>query len=133
VAKNATCYRGGLLGLLESLGAPEPEGVSIPPAFEHAIHSAYVVAEGDCSLLDELAARVRGAVEEASREHLGFEELLQMLVSCVDECSIRLTWSELKVAVCGDDGRRLDIVIRGIPIEVLITVKALCGAHFLAR
>ncbi|BES81551.1 hypothetical protein [Pyrodictium abyssi] len=131
--ENRTCYSGRLLELFTLLGIPKPEDIEVPPVFEYALQSAYVVAEGDCGLLEELAARAKGAIREADQQRVSFETLLQMLLSIVDECSTRLTWGELRVALVSGDGRRVEVTVRGIPLEVLIALKMFCGTQRMYR
>lgn len=54
--ENRICYSSRLLELLTLLDIPKPEEIEIPPLFDYAMQPAYVVAEGDCELLEELAA-----------------------------------------------------------------------------
>ena len=127
--ENRICYSGRLLELLTLLGIPRPEEIEIPPLFDYATQSAYVVAEGDCELLEKLAAWTKSIIRKAEQKRVSFETLLEMILSVVDECSTRLTWGELRVALVSGDGRRVDVTMRGIPLEVLIALKMFCGTQ----
>ncbi|HID04403.1 MAG TPA: hypothetical protein EYP20_01210 [Aigarchaeota archaeon] len=121
--------------MLRYFQVPEPEGVEIPEEFAHAIRVAYVYVEGDCELLEKFMNGVSEKVRKVSSAKRGaFDALLDMLVSEARKCTVRLMWGEVSVEVADEEqGEMLHIVIRGVPLEVLLVAKALCGQRVIAR
>ncbi|BES81544.1 hypothetical protein [Pyrodictium abyssi] len=120
-----TCYRGPLSSLLQSLGIASAIDQERRGMLARAAEAASITVEGDCELFLELMERVRSRL--AGDPEATFLGLAEAFTSRARDCNVHLTQQEVEIEVASEDGRSFRITAQGVPVEVLILVKSLCG------
>jgi len=127
-SRDTVCYDGNLFELVRRLLHRVPEDALVPDELVYAMRSARVRVEGDCSILEEIAQHLK---ENARSSKPGVEDVLEALLKAIAaeavRCSAGVLWGEVAIELDYGGGRRLSIRASGVPVETVLSVKAVCG------